>query len=133
LSDDYEESFSLMVLRNLVSCMVANLGLAKIMKEPLPKKLVFRIRKRYFDAIVSGEKSTEYRPDTPFWRSRIDGKGVIGEPDWIAVFICGKRVHRRVIWDIAKIDTPSWFSEQGKKDVSTLKAYAIRLGPEVKA
>jgi len=54
----------------------------------MARSLVFRIRKLYFDAIVSGEKTTEFRPDTQFWRSRIDGKGV-GE-DWVAVFICLK-------------------------------------------
>ena len=32
------------------------------------RSLVFRIRKLYFDAIVSGEKITEFRPDTQFWR-----------------------------------------------------------------
>jgi hypothetical protein len=103
-------------------------------KEPSlrkPKKLVFRIRERYFDAIVSGEKTTEFRPDSQFWRSRINGKGKSNEPAWIAVFICGKRVHRKVITLIQKIDTPTWFSEQGKKDVSTPQCYAIHLGREV--
>lgn len=99
---------------------------AKMKKQ---KSLVFRIRKQYFDAIVLGEKQTEFRPDSSFWRKRIDGKGIGGEL-WIAVFICGKRVHRREITLIQKIDTPSWFSEQGKKDVSTPKCYAIHLGKE---
>lgn len=89
----------------------------------LIRRLVFRIRKRYFDAIVSGDKEVEYRPDTPFWRSRIDGKAVN-----IAVFICGKRIHRRTVWKIEKVDTPTTFSEQGKKDVPTKKCYAIYLG-----
>jgi len=35
------------------------------------KSLVFRIRKRYFDAIVKGEKTVEYRRDSRFWRVRI--------------------------------------------------------------
>jgi len=95
------------------------------------KRLVFRIRQRYFDAIVSGEKQTEFRPDHQFWRSRIDGKMKEGDPDWIAVFICGKRVHRRIINLIQMIDTPTWFSEQGKKDVDTQQCYAIHLGKEV--
>ena len=94
------------------------------------RSLVFRIRKRYFDAIVSGEKTTEFRPGTQFWRSRIDGKGIV--KDWVAVFICGKRVHRRLITLIQKVDTPSWFSDQGKKDVYTPKCYAVHLGAEYK-
>lgn len=101
------------------------------MSEAKAKRLVFRIRKKYFDAIVSGEKATEFRPDSPFWRSRIDGKGNPNEPDWIAVFICGKRVHRREITLIQKLETPTLFSEQGKKDVSTPQCYAIHLGKEV--
>jgi len=94
------------------------------------RHLVLRIRKEYFDAIVSGEKTTEFRPDSPFWRTRIDGKGIEGEL-WVAVFICGKRVHRREIVAIQKVETPTWFSEQGQKDVSTPKCYAISLGKEV--
>lgn len=99
------------------------------------KNLVFRIRKRYFDAIVSGEKTTEFRPDSSFWRARIDGKSLEEGELWVGVFICGKRVHRREITWIQKmdtLDTPTWFSEQGKKDVSTPKCYAIYLGKEVK-
>ena len=96
------------------------------------KRLVFRIRKKYFDAIVSGEKMTEFRPDSPFWRSRIDNKGKPNEPAWIAVFICGKRVHRREITLIQKVETPTGFSEQGKEDVSTPQCYAVHLGKEVK-
>lgn len=92
------------------------------------RSLSFRIRKLYFDAIVSGEKTTEFRPASDYWRTRIEGKGIEGEPPWIAVFICGKRIHRREITLIQLIDTPSWFSEQGNKDVCTPKCYAIHLG-----
>jgi hypothetical protein len=94
--------------------------------------LVFRIRKRYFDAIVNGEKRTEFRRDSPFWQKRIDDKMIDENEEWIAVFICGKRVHRRKITLIQKIETPSClFSEQGKKDVDTPTCYAIHLGLEV--
>ena len=49
---------------------------------------VFRIRKRYFDAIVSGKKTVEFRKDSDYWRKRL-------KPSLdTAVFICGKRVHR---------------------------------------
>lgn len=95
-------------------------------------KLVFRIRKCYFDAIVSGEKRTEFRPDSPFWQKRIDGKGIDENEEWVAVFICGKRVHRRKITLIQRIETPNWFSEQGKKDVDTPTCYAIHLGEKQK-
>lgn len=91
--------------------------------------LVFRIRKRYFDAIVSGEKTTEFRQASQFWRKRITGKG---ETLDTAVFICGKQVHRRRITLIQEVETPTWFSEQGKKDVDTPTAFAIHLGVEKK-
>jgi len=92
------------------------------------KSLVLRIRKRYFDAIVSGEKTVEFRRDSEFWRKRIIGKADVE----IATFICGKRVHRRKITSIHRIKTPSWFSEQGKKDVDTSLCFVINLGGEVK-
>ena len=91
------------------------------------KSIVFRIRKPYFDAIVSGEKTVEFRRHSPFWEKRIKGTGVE-----VAVFICGKRVHRRKITYVQLIDTPTWFSEQGKKDVDTPQCYAIYLGEEIK-
>ena len=90
--------------------------------------LVLRIRKPYFDAIVSGEKRTEFRKASPFWKKRIHGAGL--ELD-TAVFICGKQVHRRKIMMIQEIETPSWFSEQGQKDVDTPTCYAIHLGPQI--
>jgi len=90
--------------------------------------LVFRIRKRYFDAIVRGEKTTEFRKASDFWRKRIEGKG---EALNTAVFICGKQIHRRQILMIQEIETPDWFSEQGKEDVNTETCFAISLGAQV--
>lgn len=90
-----------------------------------PKSLVFRIRKQYFDAIVSGEKKVEYRKDSEYWRKRILNAN-------IAVFICGKRVHRRRILQVQRIKTPDWFSEQGQKDVDTTTCLAFYLGSELK-
>ena len=90
-----------------------------------PKKAVFRIRKRYFDAIVSGDKRIEYRKDSDFWRKRL-----LKMPQ-IAVFMCGKRVHRRRIKDIYLMETPSDFSNQGKLDVPTETCFAITLGEAI--
>lgn len=91
-------------------------------------KLVFRIRKRYFDAIVNGKKKTEFRKDSEFWRKRILGKEHLLDE---AVFICGKRIHRRRIIDIIRMKTPFGFSEQGKSDVDTVNCFAISLGIEI--
>ena len=106
-----------------------------------PKKFVFRIRHQYFSKIREGKKTIEYRRDSPFWRKRI---GIISEStahfdisDYtnrpIAIFICGKRIHKREIVGISRIDTPITFSEQGKKDVDTPLCFAFHLGKEVKS
>lgn len=87
------------------------------------KSIVFRIRKPYFEAIVKGVKRVEWRKDTPFWKKRLQNAE-------IAVFICGKRVHRRKITYVQKTKTPDWFSEQGKADVNTPTCFAIYLGEE---
>ena len=95
------------------------------------KSAVFRIRKRYFDLIVEGHKTVEYRKDSPFWRKRFHFN-----PEWpilydypeVAVFICGRRVHRRRITDVQHVKTPTSFSEQGNKDVPTPCCFAIHLG-----
>lgn len=90
------------------------------------KSIVFRIRKPYFDAIVNGQKIIEYRKHSPFWEKRLSSR-----EQRIAVFICGKRVHRREIIKVEHIPTPSWFSEQGKSDVSTETCFAIHLGERI--
>ena len=108
------------------------------------RKLVFRIRKRYFDQIVAGSKTVEYRRDIPFWRTRVfnipfksvslqnDSSGLfsgfVPAISTVAVFICGKRVHRREVTQIDKIVTPGYFSEQGKQDVDTPTCLAFHLG-----
>jgi hypothetical protein len=113
------------------------------------KSVVFRIRKQYFDAIITGEKTVEYRKNTPFWQKRllganaqeIEATGLTAihfpfkeepEESMVAVFICGKRVHRRKIVAIERMKTPEWFSKQGKQDVSTETCFAIHLGEEIK-
>jgi hypothetical protein len=83
--------------------------------------LSMTIKRKYFDAIVKGEKHTEYRATSPFWRKRIDGKGL--GLDCI-VLICGKDVHRRQILQIQELPTEPWL--KGMVDTPTM--YAIHLG-----
>ena len=107
------------------------------------KKLSFRIRKKYFDAIVKGEKTVEYRRNSSFWRIRV--ANLLTDPettfpitiglnylsmnvDAIAVFISGKRIHRRKILNIALQKTPDNFSDQGRKDIDTGSCFAFHLG-----
>lgn len=110
------------------------------------KKLSFRIRKKYFDAIVAGTKNVEFRRDIMFWRIRVNN--ILGRSRnlWMAlknhsfipsmpvqaVFICGKRIHRRMIRMIGRIETPAHlFSDQGRKDVNTQYCWAFFLGDVV--
>lgn len=110
------------------------------------KTLSFRIRKEYFDAIVYGMKTVEYRRDIPFWRIRVAnvltdpqtnfplsiGLGFISFPVVATgVFICGKRIHRREITKISLMKTPDDFSAQGKKDVNTKLCFGFHLGAEI--
>ena len=111
---------------------------------------MFRIRRRYFDQIVAGTKTVEYRRDTPFWQVRInncfsrlgmkDMEYVIANneltfnvPLYVddsvqAIFICGKAKHVRQAMGIQRLATPSYFSDQGKKDVNTSTCLAFNLG-----
>lgn len=105
------------------------------------KKLSFRIRGKYFDLIVAGKKFVEYRKDIPFWHVRLTnifGKDAIqgnfeitprlSGVELQAVFICGKRIHRREIVGVERMKTPDWFSDQGKADVNTETCLAFWLG-----
>jgi hypothetical protein len=113
------------------------IGLTDGIKKATVKCLVFRVRKKYFDDIVSGEKNIEYRKDSPFWQKRVwEGKANCWRDlrglGWVGVFICGKRVHRRELTRVERRQTPGWFSEQGKRDVDTPACLAFFLGKVVK-
>lgn len=94
------------------------------------RKVAFRIRRIYFDKIVSGEKREELRSYTPFWFTRLLAKG----PPDVAVFVCGKDVHRRWIKD-TYIDVPEEvlgrpLSLQGLSDLYTESCIVTVLGEE---
>jgi len=97
------------------------------------KALSFRIRKQYFYAIRNGQKTIEYRRDSPFWQKRLENLEKVPNrdawmsPDLIGVFICGKQVCRKRIIYIERIKTPDSFSDQGKQDVDTPTCLAFHL------
>ena len=67
---------------------------------PNPYKIqVSRIRKPYFDAIVSGDKREELKALSPYWIRRLIETE---NPANVMKFICGKRVHSRKIAKIFK-------------------------------
>ena len=122
-----------------------------------PKNLVFRIRKQYYEDIIAGKKTVEYRKNTEFWQKRVFGMPMskmnlvdtrrfleyytieyystktakFYTRPFTAVFICGKRIHRREITDIELMPTPEWFSDQGKEDIDTSTCFAFHLGKEM--
>ena len=91
------------------------------------KSVSLRVRKCYFDQIVKGDKKVELRKLIDWWSKRLHGAQ-------IAVFVCGKRVHRRKILCVAFEDPEAILgrplSEQGKKDVPGDRCFAIWLGEE---
>jgi hypothetical protein len=99
--------------------------------KPKTRFISLRIRRNYFDEIVVGKKSIELRKNTPFWYKRLVDNGA----PKIAVFVCGKDVHRRRITMVG-IGTPEVIlgrplSEQGRKDIPTRTCIAIHLGKQL--
>ena len=99
-------------------------------------KILFTVRRQYFDAIVSGEKTMEVRRASQRWRTiyhhalfliRREHEQVVG------VFMCGRSIHRREITDIhpyanpkaALGRDPSW---QGKLDLGIDEVFGFELG-----
>ena len=93
------------------------------------KKVSFRIRRRYFDSIVAGVKREEIRTDKPYWA------WLFKVPPEVAVFVCGKRVHRRRVTRIYREDPTKilgrQLSLQGTKDVMSNPAIIVELGEAV--
>lgn len=85
------------------------------------KTLPFRVRKQFFDRIVAGTKTVEYRSDSPFWSSRARDAAV-------ALFICGRRTHRRLITGVERVKTPAQLSPL---DVDSASCLCFSLGQEV--
>jgi len=92
------------------------------------KRVSFRIRRQYFDAIVSGEKKVELRRLTTYWEKRL----IRVDRPTVAVFICGKQVHRRRIKRVLVAPPEDILgrelSEQGKQDIPTELCIGIELG-----
>lgn len=98
-----------------------------------PVRVSLRIRRKHFDAILTGEKMMEIRRRSPFWIARLE-KIRLGRNHAIAVFLCGKKIHRRRIVSI-KVGYAYQFlgrppSDEGRRDVGDGLVYAIFLGEE---
>ncbi len=101
------------------------------------RRVVFRVRRVYFDAIVSGAKTREVRKASEHWlglaaRLRDDDAGPIGT----AVFVCGEDIHRREILGVTLYETAEEAlgrppSEQGLRDVGAGPVLGFDLGAVV--
>ncbi len=96
-------------------------------------KVLFMVRREYYDQIVAGSKTFEVRKATERWRSvaiHLETAGGIHE----AVFICGRRpVHRRqlvgtYLSDNAREALGREPSEQERKDLGDGEVITFSLG-----
>ncbi|MDD5263879.1 MAG: hypothetical protein PHU43_03485 [Candidatus Bipolaricaulis sp.] len=115
-------------------------------------KLVFRVKKAYYEQIVAGTKTTEFRAQTPYWQKVLSSlnkffERAFGWKAWLqtdrsepwtaevegitAIFItCLKgQSHTRQVTAIGQISTPT----ELKQLINTPKCYTFYLGAEVKA
>ena len=93
-------------------------------------KVLFMVRKPYFDAIVAGTKTEEIRRYTSRWWTVSQH---VGERGAIAVFMCGRDIHRRIILGTrscisAEIYLGRALSKDGKKDVGNGPVIVFLLG-----
>lgn len=97
-------------------------------------KIIFRVRRQYFDQIAKEEKTIEFRAGSPYWDSRMRSViniSKLGFPGrWIpyerveAVFVCGHSKCIRQVHSITR-EPPSNIevlmgrrpSDQGAKDL----------------
>ena len=99
-------------------------------------KVLFMVRKPYFDAIVAGTKNEEIRRATKRWETVMDHLFPPPLGGNIGVFLCGRSVHRRKIVDVEEcpsaethLDRP--LSKQGRKDIGTGPVIVFLLGDVV--
>ncbi len=93
----------------------------------------FRIRRTYFDQIVSGSKDMELRRFSRYWQKVFRRILDHNTEPWVAVFVCGKDVHRREILKLtlyskAEKALGRKLSTQGRKDVGRGFVLAFHLG-----
>lgn len=85
----------------------------------MEKTLVLRIKKIYFDQILSGEKSIEYRQNSKFFQTRLSKK--IHK----VILICGPRIIHAMVTKIELIDKPMHL--MNLPFLPTPKIFAIHL------
>ncbi len=101
-------------------------------------KILFRVYRRYFDLIASGEKNVELRPMSPYWVriARRAGKALSTGEDVFGLFVCGKNQRLRRVDHVhenarAVEVLGRSLSDQGVKDLGgeDPRVIAFRLVP----
>jgi hypothetical protein len=88
------------------------------------KKVSFRIKRDFFEEIVNGVKTYELRSNNVHW------SWLLGDDSSkVAVFVCGKDVHRRHITNIY-LESPCT-TPHDKSIVKTRDCIVIELGKKV--
>lgn len=101
--------------------------------------LPFRVRRVYFDQIVSGIKTAEFRRLSDYWSHRVQriiDSGKSQRALWVAVFLCGRKVHRRRILKVsihpnARAALGREPTSHGRLDLGDGMVVAFHLGEEV--
>jgi hypothetical protein len=101
-------------------------------------RLSFRIRQNYFEEIVFGVKDSEVRRASKFWNKRVYRalRELNAGNRVVAVFVCGKKVHRRYVRNVWRYDSAAEAlfrkpSKQGRKDLGRGAVWKFRLGSPV--
>lgn len=78
------------------------------------KRIIFNLKREWYDKIASGEKTVEYRKLSRYWRCRLvfgpylmnkNGEFLVPDGDVFAVFRLGySRTHPDIVRRIVKID-----------------------------
>lgn len=95
-------------------------------------RILFTVRRQYFDAIERGEKTTEVRRAVPRWE-RTASRGLS-----VGVFLCGRSCHRREVVSSRRFGTARQAlgrdpSPQGSMDVGPGEVIAFVLGDAIAA
>lgn len=108
------------------------------MTRSLFPKILFRVRREYFEAFRRGDKTSEFRRASPFWEAAVerlndDDMGRCG----IAVIVCGReRLPDRWIMGVLEHESAREAlgrepSEQGRNDLGDGAVLEFEIGGEV--
>ncbi len=101
-------------------------------------RVLFRVYRRYYGPIASGEKNVELRPASPYWRRIAErGKKALAAGEAVyGLFVCGKdqrlRWVERIEADVSAVQVLGRpLSEQGVKDLGGTNpdVFAFYLAP----